>query len=173
MEIIDFFLEISRQILQSSNITSIIQDLGLALLTILIPFAIAEFQKIFEEKEKPRKLYLFVIIDEVFDLKRVVGATFLIFLPCIFWNISPIWVRGIEVSLSVIGIIILTNTILSIYNWIEGKTFNYQKNYLKKLKDFKKMEEVWGEIWKSSQNPKIEKEFLDIFLSKLERLLSL
>jgi hypothetical protein len=171
MEIINLFLEISRQVLQSPNTSNIIQDLGLALLTILIPFTIAIFQKIFEAKEELSTLNLFVIIDEVFILKRVVGATFLIFLPFIFWNISPIWVRGLEVFLSVIGIIILTNTILSIYNWIKGETFNYQKNYLRKLKEPEEMKKAWVDVWKVGLSREMEEEFLYIFLSKFENFL--
>jgi len=160
------------QIFQSSELPQVIQNLGLAFLTILIPFAIAIFTKILQAKEKFAKLDILVIIDEVFKLKWIVIATISIFLPFSVWSISPIYLRCFEVLISFLGIFFIGKTIFKIYEWIKGKTFDYRLTYLKKIENPEDMKIAWEDVWRSKEEKLfIENEFLKIFLSKIERFL--
>jgi len=161
------------QIFQSHEIPQLIQNLCLAVLTVLIPFAIAIFSKILQAKEKFAKLDILVMIDEVFKLKRILIAIICIFLPLFFWSILPIYLRPFEILISFLGIFMIGETIWKIYEWVKGKTFDCRLAYLKKLKSPKDMKTAWEDVWRNKEvNLQREQEFLEIFLSKIEKFLN-
>jgi len=68
----------------NSSLPSWIQNLGLALLSILIPLAIAILTDLIQKKRSEATLYeldLQVILDHVFKIKPLIGFSVLIFLP--------------------------------------------------------------------------------------------
>jgi len=64
-----------------NNFSNIIQGMGLALLTILIPLAIAVLADVYQKRKEDEKEYtyldLHVILDNVFNIKLLIFSVFL------------------------------------------------------------------------------------------------
>jgi hypothetical protein len=161
----------------NSSLPSVIQNLGLALLSILIPLAIAIltdlYQKKGSEKASLTQLDLQVILDRVFRIKRLLVYGILTFLPFIFWENSNVLFRMIEIALSFIGNGLIAKTIIDVYNWTRGNVFTFRFSYLKKLKNPDDMEAAWRSVWLSKDvDVKNEKDFFNIFTSKIDEILA-
>ena len=172
------FLEITSKIFQSSEILHTVQNLGLAFLTILIPFAIAVFTIILQKKEEKKNLQelnLSVLLDEVFNLKSILGATVFIFIPFCFWSIFPAWwFRFTLILVSLLAIYFIGRAIWRVYKWVKGNEINYQINYLKKIDNPKELQTIWEDIWRSDEKIlglKKERKFLEVFITKTERFI--
>ena len=110
--IYDFLIiHLSEPLSKINNFPNIIQGVGLALLTILIPLAIAVLADIYQKRKKEDKEYayldLHVILDNVFNVKLLILSVFLIFLPMFFWEILIGLDRLITVHFTFIGIILV------------------------------------------------------------------
>jgi len=146
----------------------ILQVIGMAFLTILIPIAIA----IFGDKKEFEVLDRNVILDHVVQAKFFLFYLGLIFLPLLFWNISPAWLRFVEIILWVIGIYFMSNILIHSYHWMKGNKFSLRFGYLRDLKNVKDMEESWHSVWRAEKiNTQNEKEFFIIFSSTIDKLL--
>jgi hypothetical protein len=154
-----------------------IQNIGLALLGILIPLAIAILTEVYRKRGSPEEelseLDLQVILDNVFRIKRLLAYTLLIFLPCIIWNVSSGVLRLLELILSVVGIFMILKTIFNVYYWTKGNTFTYRFSHLKRLRNLADLEVAWRSVWKSkSINVQNELEFFKIFSSVIDKKLT-
>ncbi len=161
-----------------NNFPNIIQGIGLALLTILIPLAIAVLADIYQKRKDKEKEFVYldlhVILDNVFNIKLLILSVFLIFLPMFFWDILIGSYRLITIILTSIGIILVTVIIIKVYHWIKGNIFDFRFSYLKKVKKYDDLEIVWKSIWEVTKiNIQNEKEFCKIFFSKIDHLLGL
>jgi len=146
----------------------ILQVIGMAFLTILIPIAIA----IFGDKKEFEVLDRNVILDHVVQAKFFLFYLGLIFLPLLFWDISPAWLRFIELTIWAIGIYFMLKISINSYYWMKGNKFSLRFNYLKKLKDLKDLEESWHSVWETEKiNPQNERKFFEILSSTIEQLL--
>ena len=161
-----------------NNFPTIVQGIGLALLTILIPLAIAILADIYQKRKDKEKEFVYldlhVILDNVFNIKLLILSVFLIFLPMFFWDILIGSYRLITIILTSIGIILVTVIIIKVYHWIKGNIFDFRFSYLKKVKKYDDLEIVWKSIWEVTKiNIQNEKEFCKIFFSKIDHLLGL
>lgn len=176
----------------NSRIPTILQNVGLALLSILIPLAIviltqalqtktelksdlqpkeelkSDLQAKEQKSENFSSLDLHVILDYVFQIKLLVTATILIFFPLIFWDTSCGYLRLAEIIISLTGICLLIRTILKVYHWTKGNVFDYRLNYLKQVKNLNDLEVVWRSVWKSDMNPFYAKEFFEVFSKTID-----
>jgi hypothetical protein len=158
-----------------NNFPNIIQGIGLALLTILIPLAIAVLADIYQKRKDKEKEFVYldlhVILDNVFNIKLLILSVFLIFLPMFFWDILIDSYRLIAIILTSIGIILVTVIIVKVYRWIKGSIFDFRFSYLKKVKKHNDLGIVWKSIWEVTKiNIQDEKEFCKIFFSKIDHL---
>jgi len=145
----------------------ILQGIGIALLTILIPVAIAIF-----DREKYNTLDKYVILDHVVEAKYFMIFVGLIFFPLLFWNMSSAWLRLIEVIAWGLGISFILRILLKSYHWLKGHKSNLRLGYLQKLKNTAEMEEVWRSVWQSEKiDPESEEEFFSIFHSIIDKTL--
>jgi hypothetical protein len=173
-----FWLQKANDMLQrglGSNLPSLIQNLGLALLTILIPLAIVILTDFYQKKGKEDKslseLDLRVILDTVFQVKRIVFYSILVFSPFVFWDISYGFIRLFETVLSLIGIALILKTILKIYHWTKGNVAIYRVSYLKALEDPTDLRVAWRSIWQSNEiGYRNEVDLFDIFSSKIDEI---
>ncbi len=159
-----------------NDLANVMQNIGLALLTILIPLAIAILTNVYRKREDQniefRDLDLHVILDEIFKIKKLLIYTALIFCPFIFWEISSGIFRFIEIIFSTMGIYLIIRTLLDIYRWTKGNVFEYRFSYLKSVKNYDDLESVWRSVWQTKNiNTRNEREFLKIFLSTINYLL--
>jgi len=158
---------------EANSLPAYIQNIGLSLLAILVPLAIAILTEVYRKKgsleEEFSELDLHVILDDVFRIKWLVIYSLLIFLPYIAWDISNGFIRLFEIILSIIGIGLILKTIYDVYYWTKGDVFKYRFSYLRKLKNPVDLEIVWRSVWKSKNiNVQNEKEFFKIFSSVIE-----
>lgn len=173
-----FCLQSANDMLQiglGSTLPSLFQNLGLALLSILIPLAIVVLTDFYQKKEKEEKslsqLDLRVILDTVFQVKRIVFSSILIFLPFVFWDISYGFVRLFEAVLSLIGVTLIAKTIFKIYRWIKGNVAIYRVSYLKTLEDPTDLMIAWRSVWQSKEvGYSNEVNLFDIFSSKIDEV---
>jgi len=162
--VVTFLGQIDIQILATINV---------ALLTILIPLAIAIFR---DEKEKEfEALDRNVILDHVVKAKFFLFYLGLVFLPLLFWNVSPLCPRHssfVGIIFWIMGIYFMSKILINSYYWMKGNKFGLRFDYLKNLKNVKDMEESWRSVWRTEKvNPQNEREFFEIFSSTIGQLL--
>jgi len=150
--IYDFLIiHLSEPLSKINNFSNIIQGIGLALLTILIPLAIAILADIYQKRREENKEFIYldlhVILDNVFNIKLLILSVFLIFLPILFWDILTGLDILIAINLTYIGILLVIGIIIKVYFWIKGNVFGFRFSYLKKLKNYNDLEIVWSSIW--------------------------
>jgi len=156
-----------------NNFPSVIPNLGLALLSILIPLAIVILTDYYQKKGKDDKSFseldLRVILDKVFQVKRIVFYSFLVFLPYAFWDTSYGFIRLLETVLSLIGLVFLVKIILNVYYWTRKDVSVYRFSYLKALEDPNDSIIAWRSVWQSSEiGYRNELDLFDIFSSKID-----
>jgi hypothetical protein len=156
-----------------NNFPSLIPNLGLALLSILIPLAIVVLTDFYQKKGKEDKslseLDLYVILDTVFQVKRIVLYSILAFLPYAFWDISYGFVRLSEVVLSLIGVAFMVQIILKVYHWTRGNVAIYRVSYLKTVEDPTDLRIAWRSVWRSNElGYSNEMDLFNIFSSKID-----
>jgi len=166
------FIELPSKL---NNFPNIIQGIGLALLTILIPLAIAVLADIYQKRKDKEKEFVYldlhVILDNVFNIKLLILSVFLVFLPMFFWDILIGSYRLIAIILTSIGIILVTVIIIKVYRWIKGNVYEFRFNYLRKVKKDSDLGVVWKSIWEVKKiNFQEEKEFCKIFFLNIDHL---
>jgi hypothetical protein len=125
-----FALDVLKQLEGLNELPSLFQNIGMALLSILIPLAIAILVDVYQKKRDKEEdfivLDLNVILDCVFHMRRLIIFSLLIFLPFVFWEQSHGLLRLLEIVLSSIGICVLIRTILNVYSWTKGSVFDFR-----------------------------------------------
>jgi len=159
------------------NLPSAIQAIGIALLTIFIPLAIATLQDIYRRKRREDNaefvdLDFNIILDKVFGIKRLLLYAAFIFIPTIFWGISCGEFRLIEIVLSLIGIILMVISFFGIYRWVKGDVFEFRFSYLRHLTKDTNLEIVWRSVWETKNiSLENEREFFKIFSNTINKFL--
>ena len=142
--------------------------IGMALLTILIPLAIAIFGKKWDYETLDKN----VILDHIIEAKHILIYIGLIFLPLIFWNIFPAWFRIIELAFWCAGIVFMIKILMKSYQWLKVDKFSLRFEYLKQLTNIIDMEHSWRSVWESNKiNPQNEIKFNKIFLATIDKLI--
>ena len=161
----------------------VILTLGIAFLTVLIPLAIAILQSIYQKKGAKTEfanLDLHVILDSVFNIKRLLFSICLIFIPLLPWKASLISpsksfssiYRMIALFVSSLGIFLVGKTIYNVYRWVKGNAFRFRFSYLKRIKNHEDLEVVWRSVWEVENiNSQDETTFFEIFSSTIDNLL--
>lgn len=153
---------------QTGDLLNILGMIGIALLTILIPIAIA----IFKDSQDFEVLDKNVILDHVVKARLFLIYLALIFLPLLFWVSSPVWLRFLELVTWGVGIYFVSIVLINSYHWMKGNKFGLRFDYLKNLKIIKDLEESWNSVWQTKKiNTQNEKEFFTIFSSTIDNLL--
>jgi hypothetical protein len=171
-----FIQEVIRLVEGSSELPPLFHNIGLALLSILIPLAIAILVDVYQKKKDIKEdfveLDLQVILDRVFQIKRLIAFSLLIFFPFVFWEFSYAPLRIPEMILSLIGIYFVIRTILNVYKWTKGDVFAFRFSYLEKLERPPDFETAWKSVWSSKEiSRQNEIRFFQIFSSKIDKLM--
>ena len=170
-----FIHEVIRLVEGLNELPSLFHNIGLALLSILIPLAIAILVDVYQKKKDKMEdfveLDLQVILDRVFRIRRLIAFSLLIFLPFAFWEISYAPLRILEMILSLIGIYFLIKTILNVYKWTKGDVFTFRFSHLEKLEKSPDFETAWKSVWSSKEIAmQSEIRFFKIFSFKIDRI---
>lgn len=170
------FLTSIKPLENFENIPSILTNIGLALLTILIPLAITILQEVYQKKkskeEEFAELDLQTILDTVFRIKRLLIFTMLTFIPFIFWEMTKGFAlfRLFEIIFSLIGIGYMTNIVLNVYRWTKGNVLDFRLDHLRKLKSVPEINNAWASVWKSKMDAPTEMKFFNILSSKIDQM---
>lgn len=189
-QLVNIFLKFKEELVlwleNSESISTIIQNAGLALLTILVPLAIAVLEdtnrKQKDEKRLLADLDLHVILDHVFQIPKLLVCTTFIFLPLLLWDIFislPI-LRLLLIFFSCIVIYSIGKTVFKGYLWVKGRVWDFRFSCLDSLKEYKDFENVWRSVWQTKiinrdnievPNPNDEQKFFNIFSKQIDKLL--
>jgi len=159
-------MDLIYEFLKIPQIPTFLHTIGIALLTILIPISIA----MFSDKKEYITLDRNVILDEIFRSKLFLAVLGLIFLPIIFWHISEIEFKIIELILWILGTSLMIFILRNSYSWIKGDRYNFRVNYLSNLKNDKDLAESMRSVWqKGEMDTKSEIDFSKIFSLKIDQ----
>jgi hypothetical protein len=179
---IDVYYRINNEVSKLNGLPTVMQNTGLALLTILIPLAIVILTEVYKERLNSKKmeipfveLDLHVILEHVFKVKWLIFFNVMIFLPLAFWEL---WNNSLDLllaSISAIGVVFTIFIILNVYKWTKGNIFsdifNFRFAYLKSA-NICDIVNVWGSIWTNAEMSIInERQFFIIFSSKIDNVL--
>lgn len=153
----------------------IILRFDMALLTILIPLAIAIFNDVYQKRKYKNIefaiLDVHVILDYVLRIKSLLLYITLIFVPFALWAVPLNTLRFMLLLLSLFGSIMLTLRIMGVYYWIKGHGFKFRFAYLEELKNPDDFAPVWRSVWQAKNMDMWDQEkFFKIFSNKLEGL---
>lgn len=157
------------------NLAGPMQNVGLALVTLLIPFAIAVIVDILQKKKTPDvefiDLDLHVILDHLFAFKWIIAALICLFVPPLFWDVTVPVIRILFLVFWAIGAFIMVMILNNLYLWTKGNVLKYRLEYVGKLETHDNLEVVWRSIWKAQQiNTENEGTYFTIFSSKVDSL---
>jgi len=173
MDISELTEYIIKKVEEATSLPNYIQGIGLALLGVLVPLAIAILTEVYQKTRGPEedfsRLDVLVILDKVFKIKNIIIYTLLIFIPLIFWEFSTGLGRMLVTTVSAIGIAFMVKTIGHVYSWTKGNVFKYRFALLKDLKNHHDLEIAWDSVWKTEKiNPGHELKFFEIFSHTIE-----
>ena len=168
------------QFLNSPILPDLMQSVGLALLTILIPVVLFIFS--FSSK---REIDLFewdkvVILDKVIQAKKLLISVTFIFLPLFFWSLLP---KFILFPFFCIGVFNLVEILLNSYYWIKTVEIqgdhdlsnfrdNLRNRYLEETNNLSEKEKIWILTWRQSiLNTAHERNLLKKFVENIDALI--
>ncbi len=157
---------------------SIVQNIGIALLALLIPVVIFIFSW---ENE-----YMFVwdknvIVNKVIEAKSLLVANIYIFAPLLIWKVRNGTFTSIFSGLFIVGVLIQLKILFNSYRWINTVEIqdghdpsNYRaqlrRQYLKECDD-KDGEKIWSITWQRKNiNTFMERELLQIYMPIINSL---
>ena len=154
----------------TKELPMVMQNIGLALITIFIPVALFLFEKN-DDNNNFKVLDKAVILDHLVDARNLIWKIALIFVPLLLWDIESCLIRIIIFILWAVGVWLVVSTLSKSYNWIRKGKFQYRFNYLKKIKNGSELEDLWRSVWETSgTNSQNEIEFFKIFSVLVDKL---
>lgn len=155
---------------------SLMSTVGIALLTILVPFAIAILSNFLRWESEKREdaflaLDLYVILDKVFVIRNLLSSAALIFLPLLFWDVIPFF-RLTVLILWAVGVVWLSMMIYTVYRWRIEHDAQMRFDYLMYLTSPNRLKVVWPSVWIAARiDDTNERKFLTIFSNTISELL--
>lgn len=164
-----------KLIWQVDNLAGLMQNVGLAMVTILIPFAIAIIVEILQQKRNGETdfadLDLHVVLDRIFNLTRILICIGLLFISPLFWEASIPCVRTILLLCWVAGIMLTANILKNLYHWTRGNVDECRLSYLKEVNNLEDIVVVWKSVWKTKHtNVQNEGHYFSVFSQKIDAL---
>ena len=164
--------------LNAETLPGLMQNIGLALLTIFIPLVIF----LLDKKENTFDWDRVVILDRVIRAKNLFVAVCFIFLPVFFWNFK--FLRILLFIIFVAAVIYIVRILINSYKWLrtlesqnqyDPKNFrNVLRNeYLDSQKDWSEKEKIWGQTWRKTIDSNLEElNLVRKFISNINYLIA-
>lgn len=137
------------------------QNVGIALVTILVPLSIVLLQE-----SDYKVLDYYSILEYVIDVRRITFAFIFIFTPAFFWHLATTRdLKFIAFFFWFWGVWLMFYIFNNSYKWIKGDKYALRFGYLKKLANPKDTIETWQSIWESEKTNSLNEEaFTEIFI---------
>jgi len=155
-----------NSIVENPQTPTLLQGIGLGILTIFIPMSIL----IMEKEREFKVLDKFVIIEYLIKPRRFICAFILVFFLPLFWSFSTL-LNWIIMFASIVGDCFLFKQLKALYDWTKIKKYQYRYEYLEKQKRNEIEEECWRSVWQNKLEVIYERKFIEIFVEKIENFL--
>jgi hypothetical protein len=165
--------------LSSELLPTLMQNIGIAFVTLLIPLVLFIF-----EKEYLFEWDKIVILDKVINAKYLIISFGLIFFPLFMWNYDSYILKFILFIFFLCGVSILINILFNSYHWIktieieshhDSNNFrsSLRNKYLKEVTNLSEKEKVWSLTWRNNiPNLLDERNFIKKFIINIDALVS-
>jgi hypothetical protein len=137
---------------------SLMNNVNGAILTILIPLAIAILIDYFRDKRNKNKnidlleLDLAVIIQIIFPVIKILLILGLVFLPSFLWNIGSNLSDSFLLAIWLIGIFLLIKVIINFVLWIRGSQNEFRFLFLRKFGgNGNNIASLWESVWNTEK----------------------
>jgi hypothetical protein len=164
-----------------AQMPELMQGVGLACVTILIPVSIAllfpaDKSDAFFDWEKG------VILDRVIGSRKLLLALIFLFAPSFLWSNNHCLLNALLFLFFIGGAWLFFRVLRRVYNWISHfkstgpdicDDYRHQliKEYLRGIKDLREVKSVWSETWgKKNDNIYLAQDFIKIFIKKVDEL---
>ena len=170
---------ILRSFLNSELLPTLMQNVGLAFVTILIPVVLFIFSM---EKEALFEWDKIVILDKVIEAKYLLISVGLIFVPLFIWDYGSDILKFILFLMFLCGVFYLTHILFNSYRWIKTVEIRGQHDsnnfrnilrnkYLEEVTNLEEKEKVWSLTWrKDIENPLDERNLIKKFMVNIDAL---
>lgn len=165
----------------SDLLPTVMQNIGLALLTILIPLVLFIFSM---QEESLFEWDKIVILDKVVEAKKLLTSVALIFLPLLFWNTGGQPGNVLLFLLFIGGVSFLVKILINAYRWIktveikgehDSSSFRnaLRNKYLAEVTNLVEKGKVWSLTWrKEISNNFDERNLVKKFILNIDALIS-
>ena len=168
------------QFINSAILPILMQNVGLALVTILIPLVLFIFSL---EKKTLFEWDKIVILDQVIEAKNLLASIVLIFLPLFFWDYNSSFLKFILFLIFLSGVFYLIKILFNSYRWI--KTVEIQgvhdpsnfrdslrNKYLEEMDNLPEKEKIWILTWREDiSNTIYERNLIKKFTANIDILI--
>lgn len=166
MILIELFLYVTK----SPNLLTVMQTIGIALVTVYIPVALFLFSQSGEDGhyENVDKI---VILDYVINAKTLIFKMGLIFFPLLFWDVDFTITKIVLFTVWFIGVAATTQPIVKAYCWVRNPKFDIRIAYFVKHQKAFDNADLWKEMWEQ-RNGNISqiKKTCDVFFDTIDAL---
>lgn len=166
---------IVESFLNYEPLSQLMQGAGVAVLTLLISFAIGIFIHHLDDGRKRKNfLDLHVALDYVWMFKRsVIGLLVLVLSPFLM-SVESLSFKSLIFIIWAMALGYLIWIVFRLYGWVKGDKDDFRKKY---LSDFPKTPRdqivAWGDLWSSEEGKEDrfrEKDFFVIFSQEVDKL---
>jgi hypothetical protein len=170
---------ILESFLSSELLPTLMQNIGLALVTILISVVLFIFSL---EKETLFKWDKIIILDQVIHAKRLIISIGFIFSPLFFWDFNSYILKSILFLAFLGGVVYLIKILFNSYRWIKTVEIkgihdsnNYRNilrnKYLEEVSNLSEKEKVWSLTWRDPiENVQDERNIIKKYIVNIDAL---
>jgi hypothetical protein len=155
----------------------LMQGAGVALLTLLVPFAIGIITEHLKDRESNGNILdLHIALDHIWQFKVTFIYLLITVISPLLMSVDNIGMKSVIFLVWLSGMYGLSQILFRLYKWVKNDRNEYRKSYLTTLNG-KKMESgliAWASLWSSEQyvvDRFVEKDFFSIFATQIEDLL--
>lgn len=161
---------------ENETLPGLMQTVGIAYLTILVPLAVAILIYLVQEKDGNTGHYsslnLHTVLDRIIRFRLLLISIGFIFIPVMFWSVSSSTWRLVILILWLVALVFLVNILINVYQWVKGNRQEYRLKYLNSKLKPDDLIESFSSIWSVDGNDATEREYFIIFTSKIDNLLN-
>jgi hypothetical protein len=162
---------IDNLFIEQTGMSNIFLTTNIAIITVLIPVAIAIFFN--EDGGEFKALDKNLIIDYIVSAKALPFYLILLFLPFIFFHTNYFYLKLIVLIVWFYAILFFFGILKRSYSWIKMNRYKFRFDFLNKQMTLEDIEQSWNSVWASEKiDAKNERKFFDIFSKKIESLFS-
>jgi len=152
----------------------LLQTVGIAMLTLLVPLAIAIFTGVLsrEKDDSNAVLDMHALFDYVIDVKKLLLSIVAIFATPLLWKFNIPFIKTVIVIIWLAGLFFLLRALKNLYKWTKGDKDTFRAEYFEQLGDLEGLTNVSRDIWNSSTLSRSQKHaYIKEFVKKIDELL--